>query len=114
MLQATGENYNYVFIRKDLPLCQQLVQASHASYEAGVKFQSKTPTHNYLIMCEVPNEEALLRIHEKLNRKDIDSYLFCEPDINNQATALCTEPLTVERRRRMPKCKLWKEIENVK
>ena len=114
MSQVTNKNYNYVFIRKDLPLCQQLVQASHASYEAGVKYQSKSPTHNYLIMCEIPNEESLLLLHDKLHRKKIDSYLFCEPDMNNQATALCTEPLNVQRRKLMSKYPLWKGTTDVK
>jgi len=85
-----------------------LVQSSHAAYEAGVKFQSPSPTHNYLILCEVSNEDALRKVYDKLTRKNIQSYLFCEPDINNQATSLCIEPLNVERRKKMSKYPLWK------
>ena len=51
--------YTYVIIRKDLSPEQQIVQACHASLEAGFRFPLPEET-SYLIVLEVPNEKALL------------------------------------------------------
>ena len=51
--------YTYVIIRKDISPEQQIVQACHASLEAGMKLKN-TIDISYLIVLEVPNEEKLL------------------------------------------------------
>ena len=107
-MSQVQKNYNFVFVRKDLPLCQQIVQASHASYETGTKFQKTYPSKNYLILCEVPDEASLLFALDRLNHKGIQAHLFREPDRNNEATAFCTEPVKQPQRKLFSKFKLWK------
>ena len=50
--------YTYVFIRKDLSPEQQIVQACHASLEAGFRFRQPETT-SYLIVLGVDNFEEL-------------------------------------------------------
>jgi hypothetical protein len=86
-----------------------MVQAAHAAFEAGTLSTEKTPTNNYLIMCAIPSEAALLSSCEKLDRMGIHFTLFREPDLGNRATALCTEALTVEQSKKMSSFRLWRE-----
>ena len=88
------------------------MQAAHAAYEAGAFFESQDyPGGNYLIACSVPDEQALLRACDRLARKRIAFVLFREPDQNNEATALCTEPLNDQQRKVLSNYPLWgKEI----
>jgi hypothetical protein len=64
---------------------------------------------NYLVALEVPDEDRLLAAHERLEDRGIQSVLFREPDRNNEATALCTEPINGKRRRLFSKYSLWRE-----
>jgi hypothetical protein len=64
---------------------------------------------NYLVALEVSDEERLLEAHERLQDRGIDAILFREPDRNNEATALCTEPIWGNRRKIFSKYSLWRE-----
>ena len=44
---------------------------------------------NSIITLSIPDESALIKLHTKLQKKDIASSLFREPDINDEATSLC-------------------------
>lgn len=46
------EMYTYVFIRTDLSIAQQIVQASHASAMAGHKFGD----HCNMVLFAIPDE----------------------------------------------------------
>jgi len=70
--------------------------------------QPRSPV-NSLVICAVPNENALLKEYERLASYNIDSILFQEPDRNNEATAFCTEPISKKKRKLFSKWKLWKE-----
>ena len=100
---------NFVLVRKDIPLAQQLVQAAHAAYEAGAQFQTSLPSNNYLILCEAPDEDYLWIQKARLESRGIACTIFREPDRNNEATALCTEPVSETQRRVFSRWKLWKE-----
>jgi len=50
--------YTYVILRKDISPEQRIVQASHASLEAGFRFKQPDET-SYLIVLEVANELEL-------------------------------------------------------
>lgn len=113
MLQENKKHF-YVFIRTDLPLCQQLVQSVHAAYEAGIRFQP-TPslTPHSTVVCQVASEKELLKVAHRLKSTNIKLYIFKEPDLNYQATALCSEPVDhILYRKVFCKFKLWKEKED--
>jgi hypothetical protein len=100
-----------VIVRKDLPVAQQLVQAAHAAHESGLHLCENKSEVNYLVALEVPNEDGLLAAHERLEDRGIQAILFREPDRNNEATALCTEPVWGNRRRIFSKYSLWRNGE---
>ena len=98
-------------MRKDLPVAQQLVQAAHAAYESGLHLCEDKSKVNHLVALEVGDEERLLEVHERLQGRGIEAILFREPDRNNEATALCTEPIWGNRRKIFSKYSLWREAE---
>ena len=56
----------YTFIRKDLPLNHQMVQACHSALEAGSEF--KEPGNiPFLILLESKDKDHLYDIKEKLD-----------------------------------------------
>jgi len=95
-------------VRTDLTLPQQICQAIHAAYEAGLRADLPDSTR-FLVTCQVPDEESLLKAQYEIERKGIHTFLFQEPDIGNQATALATEPIAASDRRKLSKYKLWEE-----
>jgi hypothetical protein len=90
--------YTYVLVREDIPLEQQMVQACHAALEAGFAFPAPEQTSS-LIVCTVPDREALLAARERLARYGIRSEMFFEPDWDMGHSALATEPLTERKKR---------------
>ena len=50
------------------------------------------------MLCRVATERELLAAADRLERAGIRFALFREPDRNNEATALATEPLCANRR----------------
>ena len=64
---------------------------------------------NHLVALEVNDEEQLLEARERLEDRGIDAILFREPDRGNEATAICTEPISGNRRKIFSKYSLWKE-----
>jgi hypothetical protein len=89
-----GSPYCYAVVRQDLPLVHQAVQAAHACVEAGRSgLIPEDIEHPHLIICRVADESALRLFALSLQARGIRCALFCEPDRENQATALCTEPV---------------------
>lgn len=50
--------YNYVFVRKDIPLADQLVQVGHVCLEAGSSFGPASGTP-FMVLLEVKDSEHL-------------------------------------------------------
>ncbi len=90
--------YTYVLVRQDIPLEQQMVQACHAALEAGFAFDAPAVTSS-LIVCTVPDLDALLAARERLNRYSIRSEMFFEPSWDMGYSALASEPI-LERKKR--------------
>ena len=85
--------YTYVFVRKDLPIHAQIIQAGHALHEAGFT-QTRPNAACHLVLFEVSSERELLQIHSDLMRKGIWLELFFEPDYNNgEYTAMASSCL---------------------
>jgi hypothetical protein len=75
-----------------------VVQAAHAGIEASRLFLPPEHPHPHLVLCAVSRERDLLAAADRLERAGIRFAIFREPDRNNEATALATEPLSGERR----------------
>lgn len=90
--------YTYVLVREDLALEQQLVQACHAALEAGFAFDAPARTSS-LIVCTVPDRNALQAAEQRLARYGIRTKMFFEPDWDMGHSALATEPLTERKQR---------------
>lgn len=86
----------YVFVREDLSPEQQCVQCAHSCIEATKAFCSGDQqewVHPHLVVCGVPDEAALDRVMLRLETKSINYRAFCEPDRNNEITAIATSPI---------------------
>ena len=102
----------YVFVRRDLPLADQMVQVAHVSLEAGQRFC--VPCHSPLVLLQVADEPALQRALQHCRRHDIVTHTFMEPDATDEfpdkpmgLTAACTPPLNSAQRRRLRPFTLW-------
>lgn len=105
---TTDNNYVYTFIRTDLPVEQQIVQAAHSALEAG-RDLGKPDSESNLILLGIKNQEALVRVAERLKHHEINYSLFFEPDNGRGYTSLTTEPLMdMEKRRVLSKYSLYK------
>jgi hypothetical protein len=74
------------------------VQAAHAAIEAARSLLPELLPHPHLVICRVASERDLLAAADRLERAGVRFALFREPDRDNEATALATEPLGSERR----------------
>lgn len=90
--------YVYCLVRQDLSPSQTVVQAGHSLIEATKNFEPPQDEHPHLVVCGIRNEARLLRAADALDKAGIRYSLFREPDQNNEATALATEPICGERR----------------
>lgn len=101
--------YAYTFIRKDLPIAQQLVQVGHSAMEAGSELKPAGLIPN-LVLCETADEASLRQIEQHLVKHNIRYHMFYEPDNDHGYTSITTEPLTVERKRPLGHFRLWKGV----
>ena len=83
--------YMYVFVRTDMSAAQQIVQAAHATYDAGQKFEKTKELH--LILFGVKGQDELIRASERIGTLGVDHCMFYEPDYDTGYTAIATEPL---------------------
>jgi len=63
------------------------------------------------VIVAISDEAALIDLSAKLEWKKIRHYLFREPDLGGQATALATEPLDAAAKKFFSKYELWVDIE---
>lgn len=59
-------------------------------------------------MCAIDSEARLNQVINRLDSYGIKLAVFREPDLDNQITAIATEPLGEQPRKRMSKYKLWR------
>jgi hypothetical protein len=96
-----------VLVRQDIPLSQQLVQAVHAAHEAGIYLSEESQTSS-VVVCGVSNEQELLKSQARIESRGIRFVLFREPDMNDEATALASEPLNGTGKKAFANYKLWR------
>lgn len=85
-------------MRTDLPLPQQIVQASHACIEATKAFLSENLEHPHLVVLSAKNQQALFKVANKLDTAGVRYRIFIEPDRGDEATALATEVISGDNR----------------
>ena len=86
----------------------QVVQTGHACLEAGNKFQQPGNEPTFLVVLQVPDQEALLAAVERIQAQGIDVAVFYEPDYDMGYTAACTQPVEYKYRNVFRKYNLWK------
>lgn len=83
--------HSYVFVRNNLTCSHTAVQGSHALLELSQKFTFKY--HPSLVYLVVKSEFKLKKVIQELIDNNIDFCLFREPTMNNEITAVATEPI---------------------
>jgi len=68
--------HHYVIVRADLPLGVLGAQIVHAAGESS----DRVPSGTHAVCLSVPDEEALVRIEERLDRYDVPHVAIREPD----------------------------------
>lgn len=98
--------YTYVAVREDLSKPQQCVQSGHAILEMA-RHLEPSEHHPSIIICAAKDEQHLIQLYERYSM-DFKCTLFREPDIGNQATAFCVEPVMHSERKKFNNLKLLK------
>ena len=94
MKQALFNPKLYILVRSDIPVPDQAVQACHAAEVHGIKFAGnsspwgKRSGLTTTVLVSVPNQSQLEVWHRKIHQACLEHIEFCEPDMNNQPTAL--------------------------
>jgi len=78
----------YILLRKDLGRQYGAVQAGHAVAEFLLNHPTTTWRNGTLVYLSVPDEPALIRWKDQLDRRGIETSLFREPDLDDAFTAL--------------------------
>ena len=105
MTHQTENEYIYVFVRKDIPIADQIVQVGHVCYESGLRFNAKENT--FMVLCQVNSEEELCTTMYRLIEMGVEMHQFIEPDNDLGLTALCSQPVSGKQRHLFRKYKLW-------
>jgi hypothetical protein len=84
-------SYIYTFIRKDLSPEQRIIQIGHACFEAGKRFGDSEIQN--LVLLEAKDQNDLKQIAWMLECRNIEFYMFHEPDFNMGFSAICTKPI---------------------
>lgn len=98
-----------MFVRRDIPVEQQIVQAGHAALEAGIYLGDRDQSEpSSLVVIGVKNQFQLEKAIKDLESKDIKLIPFYEPSWDMGLSAFGTEPLTQEQRVLLKRYQLWR------
>jgi len=101
----------YIFIREDLPHAYQIVQAAHATHQAGIRFGSTDVPTNF-VLIGTKDQAELEAVALYLASHQIEFEMFFEPDHDTGYTAIATKPLYGDDRRPMRKFQIYKGVKN--
>ena len=96
----------YIFVRQDISIPQQLVQASHAAHESGLA-HSHSGKSNSIIIFGTKDKAELESLLDRFH-PEIPCYPFYEPYKDTGLTAFATYPIPEEDRHIFKEFKLWK------
>jgi hypothetical protein len=89
-------SHSYIFVRKDLSLEQQIVQAAHALHLVGLKQEDRRDSPS-IVLIGVEDLWELQEVSAFLNANRIEYEMFYESYLQ-ECTAIATHPLEQERR----------------
>lgn len=99
------DRFVYVFVRQDMALADQIVQAMHAVYAiVSARRESGEPN---IVLIGVPDAKALDRVKQKLERST-PHVAWVEPDLGLGFTAIATSPLDTQQKQVLSNYRLWK------
>jgi hypothetical protein len=86
------KSHVYIFVRRDLPPSQIVVQASHAAFEAA---SLRTPDldHPHFVLLGFKNQRELERALNRVQSSGFQVRPFYEADRENELTAFATQPI---------------------
>lgn len=94
-------------MREDLEVSQKIVQSCHAVIEATKAFNiERLSDHPSVIILSAKNENRLHRVRKYLIEQGVQHVHFYEPDMDDELTALATEPIFGDRREAFRKYQL--------
>lgn len=100
------DRFVYVFVRQDMALADQIVQAMHAVYGmVSVRGEWGEPN---IVLIGVPDAKALRRVEAKLQDSEFAHYKWTEPDLNIGFTAIATSPLDMQQKQVLSNYRLWR------
>jgi hypothetical protein len=97
-----------VFLRCDLPISQQAIQAAHAAIELGKNGLSQTE-HPSLVFLATKDKEALSSALAYASELGIKTFEFHEPYCEWGLTAFACEPITHRQRKMFKHFNLWRK-----
>jgi hypothetical protein len=79
-----------VLVRKDLTYSSPAVQAGHSIAEFCLRSRFSMDWNNHiLVYLQVENLKKLKNWLFKFEKRNIETSIFYEPDLNNEMTAFC-------------------------
>ncbi len=97
-----------MFVRRDIPITHQMVQAAHGALEAGKAFPVVTAEPSSLLVIGVKDVKELEKAREYLTGHGIESEIFFEPSWDYGHTSFGTEPVFESQRHLLKRFQLWK------
>jgi hypothetical protein len=101
----------YVFVRQDIPIAQQIVQACHAAFHVCFSWQRKEWIGiPFIVAIGMPNLSSLQRARKKLDENRLEYFAFEDSDFNfpdGPMSAIATAPLTKEQKTVLANYRLW-------
>jgi hypothetical protein len=97
----------YVFVRQDIPLPQQLVQAAHAVFGMTSLSPHGEGSPN-IIVIGMPHLASLLKAAKKLKAAQVPHFDWHEPDGDLGFTAIATLPLHGAQKEPLANYRLWR------
>lgn len=86
-------------VRADLPAGLRAAQAGHALIQ-WVLVHGEPPDN--LVLLEVPDERALIEVLSLARREKFNHVEFCEPDLDDETTAVALGPQAWRRLSSLP------------
>jgi len=96
----------YTFIRQDMEIQHQLVQACHSSMESGSNYKSPEEIP-HLILLSIKDGKELRSAERYLSKHGIKFHTFFEPDNNLGHTSITTEPLDFSKKELFKRFSCW-------
>jgi len=101
-----NERYIYVFLRKDIPLADQQVANTHATYHMALgRHDNSVPN---VVVIEIADEIQMNKVGNKVTNGGLTAFVWQDPDKEDGITAIVTEPLEDKNRAIFKNYRLYK------